>query len=109
MSGGERGQSLVELVAMTPIVVLCGLVGMQALAAGANRVQVDGAIAAAAVAKAHGRDPAAAARRALPGWSSGNSQVRVRGGSIVVRIAPRAFVPGLAGMLAVERRGVLPR
>lgn len=109
MIGDQRGQSLVELVAMTPLVALCGLLGMQALAAGANRVQADGAVAAATVAKAHGNDPAVAARRALPGWSAGNSQVKVSGGRVLVRLEPRAFLPGVSGLLAVERSAGLPR
>lgn len=109
MIGDQRGQSLVELVALTPIVLLCGLLGMQALAAGANRVQADNALAAGAVAKALGHDPEAAAQRALPGWSRGNSLVRVAGGQLKVRLEPRAFVPGMAGLLAVDVSTRLPR
>lgn len=98
----EGGQSVVELVAATPIVLICGLLCLQALAAGASHVYADNASHAGALAATMGEDPARAARAALPGWSRGRVRVTVRRGSVRVRLRPRALVPPLAGLLTTE-------
>lgn len=93
------GQASVELVAMTPIVVLCGLLGLQALVAASSYVSVQNAAHAGALAGALGRDPAQAVRAALPGWSSGRLTVDARGDRVRVVLTPRAIVPPLAPLL----------
>ncbi|MGB0871595.1 MAG: hypothetical protein ACPGYP_00505 [Solirubrobacterales bacterium] len=95
----EDGQSLVELVAITPIVLVCGMLGLQGLVVGANAVAADHSAHAAALAKQLGTDPVAAARAAIPGWSHGDVRVQVGAGRVQVRLTPKAILPGLARML----------
>ncbi|MBJ7354870.1 MAG: pilus assembly protein [Thermoleophilaceae bacterium] len=98
----ERGQSMVETVLMAPIVVLCCLLGLQGLAAGANYVAADNAAHAGALAGQLGRDPRRAARTAVPGWSAGQVVVRTSGRRVRVRLKPRSIFPMLAGLLVVD-------
>ncbi|MFT4048917.1 MAG: hypothetical protein QM648_03670 [Solirubrobacterales bacterium] len=105
MSGmlrGSRGQSTVELVAIAPLVVLCGLLGLQALVAGATYVTAGNAAHAGALAGQLGHAPERAAREAAPGWSSGSVSVSVRARRVRVRVRPRAIVPPLAGLLTAS-------
>lgn len=97
----ERGQSLVETVLMTPIVVLCCLLGLQGLAAGANFVAADNAAHAGALAGQLGRDPRKAARGSVPGWSTGQVEVKASRRRVRVRLKPRSIFPLLAGLLVV--------
>jgi nitrogen fixation protein FixH len=96
---GERGQASVELVALAPLVVAVVLAVAQVLAAGAARELAGHAAEAGAVALLQGADAGAAARHAVPGWSRGRLRVRVEQRRVRVRLRPRAFVPGLAGLL----------
>jgi len=96
---GECGQASVEFVAIVPLIVAVVLAVAQVLAAGAARELADHAAAAGAVALLQGADPEAATRDAVPGWSRGRLRVRVDQRRVRVRVRPRAFVPGLAGML----------
>jgi Flp pilus assembly protein TadG len=91
----QRGQSTVEAVALAPIVLLVGLVCLQALVVGAGAVQVDNAAHAAAVAWAESGADAArrAASSALPGWSRSDVATRISGGRVYVSVRPRAVVP----------------
>ena len=98
----ERGQSVVELVAMTPVFLLCCLLALQALAAGATFVSADNAAHAGAVAGELGGNPRAAARAALPGWATGRVSVRSVGGRVDVQLRPRAIVPPLQNLLGVR-------
>lgn len=98
----QSGQATIELVAMTPIVALCGLLALQALVAGSSWVSVQHAAHAGALAGALGKDPARAARSALPGWSSGRTEVTVVGDRVRVELTPRAFVPPLASLLSAS-------
>lgn len=98
----EGGQSTVELVAIAPLVVLCGLLGLQALVAGANFVVAANAAHAGALAGQLGRDPRSAARRAAPGWSTSEIGVSVHARRVKVRLRPRAIVPGLSPLLAAS-------
>lgn len=97
----ERGQSSVEAVLMTPIVILCCLIGLQALVAGANFVAADNAAHAGALAGQLDRDPKKAAREAAPGWSTSQLEVRTRGSRVRVRLKPRSIFPLLSGLLVV--------
>jgi len=96
---GEGGQVSVELVALAPLVVAVVLAVAQVLAAGAARELADHAAEAGAVALLQRGDPEEAVRDAVPGWSRGRLRVRVAQRHVRVRLQPRAFVPGLAGML----------
>lgn len=95
----ERGQSTVELVAIAPLVLLCCLLALQALAAGAGRVVAAHAAHAGALAGQLGRDPRATARGAVPGWSAGRVEVAVAARQVRVRVRPRGIVPGLGAAL----------
>lgn len=98
----ESGQSLVEVVAMAPIVLLCGLLGLQALAAGASHVYADNAAHAAAMAAQLGNDPRMAARAALPGWAKGRVAVEMNTNRVTVELRPRAIVPQLSELLVTR-------
>lgn len=98
----ESGQSMVETVVMTPIVILCCLLGLQGLVAGANFVAGDNAAHAGALAGELGHDPKKAARGAVPGWSTGDVDVTARGRQVRVTLKPRSIFPGLAGLLVVN-------
>jgi hypothetical protein len=98
--GAERGQAAVELVALLPLLAAVALGALQALAAGAAFELAGHAAHSGAVALAEGRDGAAAARAAVPGWSRGRIAVTVRGSRVRVRLTPPALVPGLGSRLA---------
>lgn len=93
------GQAAVEFVALLPIVVAVALGILQALAAGAADELADHAALSGAVALAQGRDAAAAARSALPGWARDRLEVTVRGTRVHVHLTPRSLLPGLGGRL----------
>jgi hypothetical protein len=97
----ERGQSSVEAVVMAPIVILCCLLGLQGLVAGANYVVADNAAHAGALAGQLGHDPQQAAKRATPGWSTSRVQVSDREKRVRVRLKPRSIFPMLSGLLVV--------
>ncbi len=97
----SSGQAGVETVAMAPILLLCSLLALQALVAGANFVVADNAAHAGALAGQLGDDPESAARRSAPGWSTTRVRVSERESRVRVRLTPRSIVPGLARMLSV--------
>ena len=94
------GQATVELVGILPLAVLVALAAGQLLAAGAAREFAGHAAEAGAVAIVQDLDPEAAARDALPDWSSRRVEVRVEERRVRVRVRPVALVPGLADELA---------
>lgn len=98
---GESGQSAVELVALLPLVVAVALALLQVLAAGLAWELAGHAAHSGAVAIAEGRDGAAAARAALPGWARSRMLVVVAGTRLRVRVTPPSLLPGLAARLAV--------
>lgn len=101
MSGrADRGQAAVELVALLPLILTVALGVLQGLAAGVAAELADHAAESAAVALAQGRDAAAAARAAVPGWTHGRVEVLVRGRRVRVRIAPPSLLPSLGDELA---------
>ena len=97
-----RGQATVEVVAMLPLMLGIGLLVLQLLAAGAARELAGHAAEAGAVALLQGRDPRAAARAAVPGWSASEMRIAVRDGSVRVRLRPRALTRSLGERLASE-------
>lgn len=98
----DRGQSLVEILGLVPVVALCGLLAMQALVVGANYVAVDAAVHAGAIAAQTGGDVKASVGAAIPGWSRGRVTTVERGAQIDVTLRPRAVIPGLAQLLTVR-------
>jgi hypothetical protein len=99
-AAGQRGQAAVEVIALLPLAVAVALAVLQALAAGLAAELADHAAESGAVALAEGRDAAAAARAALPGWSRERAEIRVRGAQVRVRLTPRLLLPGLGARLA---------
>lgn len=98
----ERGQSTVELIASLPLVAAVALAILQALAAGLAAELADHAAQSGAVALVEGRDPAAAARAALPGWTRAQVDVDVHGSRVRVRVTPPTLIPGVADLLAAQ-------
>ena len=99
-SGPERGQAAVELVALLPVLAVAGLAVFQLLAAGAAAEYAGHAAEAGAIAVLQERDPAAAARSALPAWSRRRMEVRVSGRRVRVRLRPPALIRSLGDLLA---------
>jgi hypothetical protein len=99
-TGGQLGQAAVELVALLPLLLAAGLVVMQLLLAGATAEYAGQAAEAGAVALLQDRDPAGAARAAIPSWTGRNVHVRVHGRHITVRLRPRALLPEAGELLA---------
>jgi len=95
----ESGQAAIELVAVAPLLLVAVLAVAQLLAAGAAQELADHAAEAGAIALLQQTDPAAAAREAVPGWSRGRVDVRVRDRHVRVRLRPRSFLPKLAELL----------
>jgi hypothetical protein len=99
--GGERGQASVELLGLLPLLLAVALAAAQVLAVGYSSVLAGNAAEAAALALAGGRDPEAAARQALPGWSRKRLEVAVKGGDVRVRLRAPVLLPPLAAELEV--------
>jgi hypothetical protein len=100
----SEGQASVEFLAAIPILLAVTLAAAQLLAAGLCRELAGDAAGAGAAALLQDRDPQAAARRALPGWSHAQLRVTRRGRQLRVAISPPSLVPGLARLLSVEAR-----
>jgi hypothetical protein len=100
--GGSGGQASVELVAVLPVLLLVALAVAQLLAAGLCREYAAQSARAGAVALLQDADPRAAAHGAVPSLPAHSVDVRVAGRRVSVRVAPRAAIPGLAGLLAAQ-------
>jgi len=98
------GQAQIELIAGLPALVLATVVALQLFAVGYAQSLADGAAEAGAIAAADGRDGAAAARDALPGWAADRVAVDVDAGRVEIELEPPALLPGLAGHLGVDSR-----
>lgn len=98
----EGGQAAVELVAVLPLVATALLAAGQLLAAGVAHELAGNAAEAGALALVRGQDPAAAARRAVPGWSRGRLAIRIAGRRVTVRLRPLTVFPGAGEALAPE-------
>jgi anti-sigma factor RsiW len=96
----DAGQAAVELVAVLPLLVAVALAILQALAAGVASELAGHAAQSGAVAIAEGRDGAAAARAALPGWARSRVDVKAQDGRVHVRVTPPSLVPGLGSRLS---------
>jgi len=92
----------VELVALLPLLVAVALAVLQALAAGVASELAGHAAQSGAVAIAEGRDGAAAARAALPGWARSGLDVKVQGARLHVRVTPPSLLPSLGSRLSAS-------
>ena len=93
----ERGQATVELAALLPLLAVIALAAYGTLAGLAAGEQAGVAAEAGAIALLQDRDPAAAARDALPADVRDTAAVRVRGRRVTVAVRPR--VPLVARLL----------
>lgn len=92
---GQRGQSTVELAALLPLLAVVALAAYAMLAGLAAGEQAGVAAEAGAIALLQDRDPAVAARDALP--DDARAAVRVDGRRVAVAVRPR--VPLIATLL----------
>jgi pilus assembly protein CpaE len=99
---GREGQAAVELVALLPLVVAVALAIVQALAAGLAVELAGHAAQSGAVALAEGRDGAAAARAAVPGWARSRVHVETFGTRVRVQVTPPSLLPGAGARLAAS-------
>jgi len=99
---GERGQATIELLGALPVVLILGLVVLQALAVGYASVLAGTGAEAGALALAAGADAKAGARESLPGWSRARARVTVAGGTVRVRLVPPSPLRALARELEVD-------
>jgi hypothetical protein len=100
----ESGQASVELVAFLPLLAGLGLALLTLLGAGRAAEQASHAAEAGAVAILQDRDPAEAARAALPGKSRRAAEVRVRGRAVMVRVRPAGPIDELNRRLTAAAR-----
>ena len=103
----ERGQAAIEVVGTLPAFLLLALVLAQLLAVGYAAVLAGQGSEAGALALATGRDPGAAVRGALPGWTRGRLSVVRERGAVRVALRPPALVPGAGGVLVVRSRSAV--
>jgi hypothetical protein len=95
------GQASVELVGTAWALLLSALVGFQLLAAGYGWAMAGHAAEAAALAVVNSRDPAAAARRALPGWPGSAIELQRDRGRVAVTVVPPSLLRPLRRRLAI--------
>ena len=96
----DRGQAVIEVLALAPLLLAGALAVAQLLAAGICSELAGHAAEAGAAAILQGADPQAAARAAVPGWSRGRLEVERDGRRITVRLRALRVVPGLAAASA---------
>ena len=106
----QRGQASVELVAILPLVLLVGALCWQAALAGHAVWMSAHAARAAARADAVGRDPARAARSALPATLERDLSVRrLDAGGVRVRVGIPFLLPRWRSPAAVSATASLGR
>ena len=96
------GQGAIELLGALPLLLIVATALCQLLAVGYSALLAGNAAEAGALAIAARADAAASAREALPGWSRGHADVRVRGGRVTVSLRPPSLLPGVGGVLQVR-------
>lgn len=105
----QRGQASVELLGALPAVLATGLVAFQLLAVGYAAVLAGHAAEAGALAVVNGGDAAAAARRAVPGWSQARMRVSTSGGAVRVEMRPPSPIGAVSRRFAVRARAAVER
>ena len=120
MSGGEQragghdaGQASIELIGVVTILLVVTLLCVQGLFVAQVGAVAQQAARDGARARALGQDPAAAARRQVPGWATVESiDVEAVGGADRVHVQVRVpiVLPGItSSSFVVGRDAVLPR
>jgi hypothetical protein len=99
-SGGERGQAAVELAGLLPLLAVIALAAYAMLAGLSAGEQAGVAAEAGAIALLQDRDPAAAAREALPDDVRRAAAIHVHGRRVTVAVRPR--VPLVADLLGAR-------
>jgi hypothetical protein len=99
---GDRGQSVVELVALLPLVMLIGLGVLTLLIARSAEDDAASAAQAGAMAMLQAGDPAEAARTALPAGARARASVRVVGRTVTVVVRPRTPMSFLRNLLVAS-------
>jgi hypothetical protein len=94
----EGGTASVELIAVIPFLLLAVLVAAQLALAGQALWSAGIAARAGARAAAVGKEPEAAARRALPPSMRAGAEVREEG-TVSVRVAVPRLLPGLPRLM----------
>lgn len=102
--GGERGQSLVEAVAIMPLCLLCALALVDAGIVVRDRLATVQATGRAATAELAGRDAEDAALRSLPKGLRSGATVRVDNGEVVVATTSRPTMLRVLG--GVDHRSI---
>lgn len=105
---GEDGVAPLELLGMTPYLLLAALAGWQLLLAGAAVAATEQAARTGGRVAAGGGDGVAAAEAALPVWLDGDAEAG--DGLVALRVRIPVLVPGLdAEALAITRSAEFPR
>ena len=98
-----RGQVAVELCVLAPLLAVVGLAVCSALSVAEVAIDVEHALDAAVIAGAEGRDPVAAASRALPPGLRADAAISRVGGRLLVAVPRHELVPGYAASADVPR------
>jgi len=98
----DDGQATLEVVGLLPLLLIVVLAVGQALAYGSAQESADAAAHAGALAIAQDRDPAAAARAAVPDVGRAALQLKVHAEVVDAAVQPTAIVPGLARLLTAH-------
>ena len=89
----QRAQAMVEVLGAVPVLLIVGLVLLQALAVGYAAVVAGTAAHAGSPGAGRRGDARAGARESLPGWSRAGARVDVSGGQVRVRLRPPSPLP----------------
>jgi hypothetical protein len=98
----DGGQATVELVLLLPLLLAAALAAAALLAAHSAGEQAGQAAEAGAVALLQNRDPAAAARAALPAGTRHRAAIAVHGRRVTVTLRPRLPVAALERSLTAR-------
>jgi hypothetical protein len=94
----SRGQAGLEALCALPLLVLVGVLGVQALLWAAAAIEASAAAGRAARADLRGDDPAAAARDALPAVLRTSLLVDASNGRVQVSLRAPALMPGVPSL-----------
>jgi pilus assembly protein CpaE len=105
----ERGQASVEFLGVLPAALLLALAGWQAALAGQSVWLAGNAARVAARAQAVGRDPAVAARSALPSYLRQGLVVEPDGDRVLVRVRMPILLKRWRAPLPIRAAAALER